>query len=493
MTLEVAAPAPLAPADLPYGPELPQLQPQLQPQPSLWRVLGQGIRAACLRQVRWDRAYASPAILAALLLAKVGVSIGLSRLYFDSGAVFNWRAVASGWASLLLLVWACYVLRERSAPAHPPQRAHAAADLAGVFLAQSVFLALITGALFAALLRADVDPKTLPSWLTWGIYLLPFVWSGVATLVMLMRGGSRDLGRRVQAVYAVLLGVTLSYFSPAASFWSEAPDADNAAPETPSLQFDQEMVERQAPLLAQQLAALAPQRPGVIDMYTITFAPFEGEEVFRRESRMVSAVMARRFDATGRQLQLLNHAKEQATSPWATPANLQRAIAGVAKTMDRAEDVLFIHLTSHGAADGQLAANFWPLEVAPVVPRALRQWLDQAGIRHRVLSVSACYSGSWITPLASDDTLVMTAADADHTSYGCGRKSELTFYGRAVFDEQLRNSTRSFEQAHAAARDVIAKREKAAGKDDGYSNPQIKVGKNISSYLKSHREQLVSN
>mgnify|MGYP000623762907 CR=1 FL=1 len=24
----------------------------------------------------------------------------------------------------------------------------------------------------------------------------------------------------------------------------------------------------------------------------------------------------------------------------------------------------------------------------------------------------------------------MTAADADHTSYGCGRKSELTFFGR---------------------------------------------------------------
>jgi hypothetical protein len=42
----------------------------------------------------------------------------------------------------------------------------------------------------------------------------------------------------------------------------------------------------------------------------------------------------------------------------------------------------------------------------------------------------------------------MTAADADHTSYGCGRLSELTFFGRALFDEQLRK-THSFEQAFA--------------------------------------------
>ena len=72
----------------------------------------------------------------------------------------------------------------------------------------------------------------------------------------------------------------------------------------------------------------------------------------------------------------------------------------------------------------------------------------------------------------------MTAADAEHTSYGCGRGSELTFYGRALFDEQLRQ-TRDFEQAHAAARKLIEQREIEAGKTDGYSNPQISVGTTI--------------
>jgi hypothetical protein len=98
------------------------------------------------------------------------------------------------------------------------------------------------------------------------------------------------------------------------------------------------------------------------------------------------------------------------------------------------------------------------------------------------VSISACYSGSWIEPLAGPGTLVMTAADADHTSYGCGSRSDLTFFGRAMYDEQMR-MTWSFEAAHAAARSVIARREVEAGKTDGYSNPQIRVGTGI-------REQL---
>lgn len=66
-------------------------------------------------------------------------------------------------------------------------------------------------------------------------------------------------------------------------------------------------------------------------------------------------------------------------------------------------------------------------------------------------------AAGWIAPLADPDTLVMTAADADHTSLGCGRRSELTFFGRAMFAEALQ-TTWSFEQAHAAARTVIDQR-----------------------------------
>ena len=119
----------------------------------------------------------------------------------------------------------------------------------------------------------------------------------------------------------------------------------------------------------------------------------------------------------------------------------------------------------------------------------LRVALDEAGVRNRVIVVSACYSGGWVGPLASDTTLVMTAADTEHTSYGCGRLSELTYFGRAVFDEQLRR-THSFEQAFAAAVPVIRQREEEVGKPDGFSNPQISVGEGLQPLLRALEARL---
>jgi hypothetical protein len=244
----------------------------------------------------------------------------------------------------------------------------------------------------------------------------------------------------------------------------------------------QEVMEAQAGIVQGSLQALAPQRPGVADVYAITFAPYAEEDVFRRESDMVADVMKTRFGADGRTVQLINHRDTAASHAWATRLNLQRAIARVGELIDRDEDVLFIHLTSHGARNGELSASFRPMDVEAVTPQLLKQWLDEAGIRHRIVSVSACFSGSWIAPLSDEDSLVMTAADAEHTSYGCGRGSELTYFGRAMYHENLR-STWSFEEAHANARTVIEQREKDAGKKDGFSNPQIFVGGGIRQVL----------
>lgn len=270
---------------------------------------------------------------------------------------------------------------------------------------------------------------------------------------------------------------------------ADARKAARPAP-PPDLVLTQDVMEAQPVLLAKRLNELQPQRPGVVDVYAITFAPYSDEDVFRKESRMVADVMARRFDAGGRGIQLVNSVSTVEQWPWATRKNLQRTLQHIAKLMDRDEDVLFIHLTSHGAQNGELFAGFWPMTVEPVTPALLKAWLDEAGIRNRVISVSACYSGTWVKPLADAHTLIMTASDATHTAYGCGRESELTFFGRAVFDEQLRRHTLSFEQAHAAARELIRKRETAAHKSDGYSNPQIQVGGDIRAHLAKLQTEL---
>jgi hypothetical protein len=262
-----------------------------------------------------------------------------------------------------------------------------------------------------------------------------------------------------------------------------------AESETPRLALSQETLEAQQSAWTRSVEALAAQRPGVTDVYGLVFAPYALEDVFLRESTMVAKLLADRFDAAGRVLHLVNHATTAESLPWATPLNLRRAVEAIAARMDRENDVLVVYLTSHGASDYRLAALHPPLDVDPVSPGELREALDAVGIRHRVIAVSACFSGGWTGPLGGDTTLVMTAADATQTSYGCGKLSELTFFGRAVFDEQLRK-THSFEQAFAAAVPVIRQREQEAGKADGFSNPQISVGEKIRPVLRSLAQRL---
>lgn len=471
--------------------DAPTLAPVTAPaRVSLFKWLVDGARAAFFMAPRWDRLQPSPWLLALLVLLELGAGIGIERLQVAGDVTFAWRSALAGWSYVLLLAWASYCLRPHAGIRARATSAPGAAHLLALLLALGLFINALYGLFIAALVQFTVV-EGWPLWAQWVGWLFPMVWLTLATLVAMFRCGERTLPRIVPAIYALALGCTIVYYlAPHEGFWRPVASKDDEANVPEPIEFDQELVEAQAPLLAARVATLAPQRPGVIDMYTLTFAPFEGEEVFRRESRMVSEVMGKRFDAAGRNVQLLNHREHLDNMPWATPLNLRRAIAGIAATMDRDEDVLFIHLTSHGASNGELATNFWPFSVDPVTPSNLRKWLDEAGIKHRVLSISACFSGSWIGALSSEDSLVMTASDATHTSYGCGRRSELTFFGRAVYDEQLRSSTRSFEQAHAAARKIIDRREKEAGKDDGYSNPQIAVGSRIGPYLARMRERL---
>jgi hypothetical protein len=239
------------------------------------------------------------------------------------------------------------------------------------------------------------------------------------------------------------------------------------------------------------VAALAPERPGVVDVYGLVFSPFGDEDVFLRESNMVAKLLAERFDARGRVVHLANHPLTSRTHPWATPANLERAVEALAERMDRENDVLVVYLTSHGAGDFRLAADNGPLQVDPLSPSELRRALDNAGIRNRVIAVSACYSGGWDRPAGQRHTLVMTAADADHTSYGCGRLSQLTFFGRAVVRRTAAHD-HSFERAFAAAVPVIRQREIEASKNDGFSNPQISVGEKIRPVLRELEQRLAA-
>jgi hypothetical protein len=101
-----------------------------------------------------------------------------------------------------------------------------------------------------------------------------------------------------------------------------------------------------------------------------------------------------------------------------------------------------------------------------------------------VVIISACYSGVFIPRLASADTLVITAADANHPSFGCENGAKWTYFGDAFFNTALRKKA-SLRDAFALARSLILKRERHNGFEP--SNPQMGGGENVEPLLVPRR------
>lgn len=252
---------------------------------------------------------------------------------------------------------------------------------------------------------------------------------------------------------------------------------------------DQTLAERDHALLERDFAALSPQRPGKPDLYVLGFAGDGEENVFRNEVVFLKSLFERRFGAQGRVLTLINHPDSLGKSPraLATYDNLYDSLARIGKTMDRDQDLLLLYLTMHGTEDHELAVQLQPVLEDWLTPEDLRTALDDAGIRNRIVVISACYSGGFVPALRGPDTLVVTAARADRASFGCGSASEATYFGRAWLVDGL-NRTTNFIAAYDIASGLIAQRERR--EDFEPSLPQIDVGARIGKRLQAWETEL---
>jgi peptidase C13-like protein len=228
-------------------------------------------------------------------------------------------------------------------------------------------------------------------------------------------------------------------------------------------------------LIESAVAGLAPQRPGVADLYFIGLAGDGRESVFRREVDSVTRLFDARFGTKGRSVRLINSPRTIATVPLATPDNLRTMLARVGQVMDKDEDVLFLFMTSHGGE-----GNFWidagPVPADQLYSDDLKDMLDESGIKWRVLVISACHSGSFIGPVWDAHTLIITAARYDRSSFGCTSERDWTYFGEAYFDRALRSEP-SFVAAFDQAEQAIARREKAEDLRPSY--PQMRIGRLI--------------
>jgi hypothetical protein len=248
---------------------------------------------------------------------------------------------------------------------------------------------------------------------------------------------------------------------------------------------DERLFHLQGEIITRQLAAIARGRGGVPELYFVGFAPDASQDVFLRELGFVKRLFDERFGASGHSIALASSTTALEELPIASATNLARSLARVGEVMNPDEDVLFLYLSAHGDREHRLSAWQPPLELAQLTPTALARILQDSGIKWRVIVVSACYAGGFIEPLRDQNTVVITAAAADRTSFGCESGRDFTYFGEAYFREALAK-TRSFTQAFAAAKDIVAAKEAAQNLTP--SLPQMWVGPAIAEQLKKLAE-----
>ena len=228
----------------------------------------------------------------------------------------------------------------------------------------------------------------------------------------------------------------------------------------------------QRKLLDDALAALAPGRRGVIDLYLLAVGGDGSQEVFRREVEFVRAEFDARFGTRSRSVALVNSRSTVTTQPMATQTSIGEALKAIAARMDRDEDILFLFLTSHGSRDHAFSLKQNWMTLRDLTAADLGRLLKESGIRYKVVVVSACYSGGFIDPLKDDHTLIITAARHDRASFGCADEADLTWFGRAYFKEAL-PAARSFQEAFARADALVAEWEKKQQPKEERSLPQL--------------------
>ena len=304
-------------------------------------------------------------------------------------------------------------------------------------------------------------------------------WSWLATLraVVVCCGWEKPRVYRALAA-ATVMTVAAFYLVPRTDVWLPPEDEEDGGV---AALTDERLFHLQGRLIERDLAAIERGRPGVRELYFVGFAPDGSQEVFLKEIRFVKALFDERMGTTGRSIALASGESALDQLAIASTTNLARALSRVGQAMNPEEDVLFLYLTAHGDRDQRLSASQRPLELASLTPTALARMLQDAGIKWRVIVVSACYAGGFIEPLRDDNTVVIAAAAPDRTSFGCEADRNFTYFGEAYFRDALAR-TRSFTDAFELARKSIAQREQAEHLEP--SRPQMWAGPAIAARLK---------
>jgi hypothetical protein len=249
---------------------------------------------------------------------------------------------------------------------------------------------------------------------------------------------------------------------------------DNSPADQESLLFDQQSK------IDRALAAIDPGSDPDGDAFFLGFAGVGEEKVFAQEIQLASRVIGARFHIGDRRLVLVNDARDLEGAPLASLSALKYALRGMAAKMNLQRDVLFLSISSHGSDDPAIAVSNADLPFNDLTDEDLARALQQSGIKWRVIIISACYAGGFIESLKNPQTIIIAAAAADRTSFGCGSDSDLTYFGEAFYRDALPGA-RSLRDAFEQAKATIERRERREHVDA--SRPQAYFGEELAKRL----------
>jgi peptidase C13-like protein len=417
-----------------------------------------------------------------LLLVLLGVVIGAANDYLRAGPhpIFSLHAIVyEGFDAALLLLIAAILSAAFGQP-------HLKLALPVIVLASDPALGILN-----LLLALPGNQGGLLGWrIQWLGFWLLMAWIAAiywrALAIALMPRQPLFWLRSLAGTALLIGGVWVAIW--ANQPWFYAPTAAFQGSSFPSPASEPVMI-KQPQLLYEAVSDLEDERPGSTDLYFVGFAPYAAEDVFRKDIEVARDLFDDRFDTDGRSIALINNPRTMLEVPFATVSNLRATLSEIGDIIDPEQDVVMLYLTSHGTRDHTLAVEFAPLQLEALAPAALKEMLDDAGIKWRIIVVSACYSGGFIEPLKDDYTLIMTASATDRTSFGCGSESDATYFGDALFQHALRFED-SFVKAFEQAKQRIAERERAEKRQA--SNPQIFVGEAMAAKLPKLEAELRS-
>jgi hypothetical protein len=430
-----------------------------------------GLRPA----LRWMRASRSRPGRVAFLWACLALLLFIDALFFPDGpdALNSWLAIST--IPVFAGMIASWALGLRSSTL----------GLIAIFLGTSIGAeAIWLGYKFPAALQSRrVDDLSF----------LPLEVLAIFALVLWLGYRQRSKTRRIAAI-ALVSGIhvfALSLVDYQELFLRTAAQAqallyDDTVAEAdeatgmPAIPVDQ-LWAAQAGLIASKVASLGTSQPGAQNVYALAIAADGRQQLFSNEAQLALKVAAARFEGNYRGgLLLSNGAKELIQHPLASNDNIEAAATAMAKRGDPSGDIALVYLASHGGRDAALSTSLPNYEkLSPISANTLAVTLDKAGIKRRVIVISACFSGSWIPALANDDTIVITAAAKNRTSFGCSDTSELTYFGEALLKGPLAKGS-SLRDGFEFARKAVSARE--ATERLTPSNPQAYVGKNMQAF-----------